>query len=63
MGYGTTVTAEASGSCANWLNCDSRAPTFTGTCCRQCTEETGEKLWDCKVFSDGEHFDLAEWTK
>ena len=63
MGYGATVAAEASGSCSNWLNCDSRAPTFTGTCCRQCTEETGEKLWDCKVFSEGEHFDLAEWKK
>ncbi len=53
MGYGAAVSVEASGSCGNWLNCDSRAPTFTGTCCRQCTEETGEKLWDCKVFSDG----------
>ncbi|MBW1743790.1 MAG: hypothetical protein JRJ47_10250 [Deltaproteobacteria bacterium] len=63
MGYGATVTAEASHSCANWLNCDSRAPTFTGTCCRQCAEETGGKLWDCKVFSEGEHFDLAEWSR
>ena len=63
MGYGAAVSVEASGSCGNWLNCDSRAPTFTGTCCRRCTEETGEKLWDCKVFSEGEHFDLAEWTK
>jgi len=63
MGYGPAVAVEASGSCGNWLNCDSRAPTFTGTCCRQCTEATGEKLWECKVFSVGEYFDLAEWTK
>jgi len=63
MGYGQAVAVEASGSCADWLNCDSRAPTFTGTCCRKCAEESGEKLWDCKVFSEGEHFDLAEWTK
>jgi len=60
MGYGSV---EASGTCSDWLNCDSRAPTFTGTCCRKCTEETGEKLWDYKVFSQGEHFDLAEWSK
>ena len=63
IGYGAAAAVEASDSCANWLNCDSRAPTFTGTCCRQCTEETGEMLWDCKVFSEGEHFDLAEWSK
>ena len=63
MGYGAAVTAEASDPCANWLNCDSRAPTFTGTCCRQCAEGTGEKHWDCKVFSEGEHFDLAEWAR
>ena len=63
IGYGATVTAEPSDSCASWLNCDSRAPTFTGTCCRQCAEEAGEKIWDCKVFSEGEHFDLAEWAK
>lgn len=62
LGYGAAAD-EASGSCADWLNCDSRAPTFTGTCCRQCAGETGEKGWDCKVFSEGEHFDLAEWTK
>jgi hypothetical protein len=60
MGYGA---AKESGACADWLNCDSRAPTFTGTCCRRCAEETGEKLWDCKVFSEGEHFDLAEWSR
>ena len=63
MGHGAAVAVEASDSCANWLNCDSRAPTFTGTCCRRCAEETGEKLWDCKVFSEGEHFDLAEWAR
>jgi len=63
MGYGPAVDVEASGSCGNWLNCDSRAPTFTGTCCRQCKDATGEKLWECNVFSVGEYFDLAEWTK
>ena len=63
LGPGAVATVEASGSCTEWMNCDSRAPTFTGTCCRQCAEESGEKLWDCKVFSVGEHFDLAEWTK
>ncbi len=63
MGYGAAVSAETSGSCGNWLNCDSRAPTYTGTCCRRCGDETGEKLWECNVFSVGEHFDLAEWTR
>ena len=63
IGHGTAVAFEASDSCADWVNCDSRAPTFTGTCCRRCAEETGGKLWDCKVFSEGEHFDLAEWAR
>ena len=27
------------------------------------TEATGEKHWDCKVFSVGEHFDLAAWSR
>jgi hypothetical protein len=63
MGYGAAASDETSGSCSDWRNCDSRAPTFTGTCCRRCGEATGEKLWDCRVFSVGEHFDLAEWTR
>jgi hypothetical protein len=63
LGYGAAATEEASASCAGWLNCDSRAPTFTGTCCRQCSGETGAEFWDCKVHSEGEHFDLAEWTR
>ncbi len=62
LGQGA-ATIEGAASCAEWKNCDSRAPTFTGTCCRECANQTGEKLWDCKVFSEGEHFDLAEWTR
>jgi hypothetical protein len=62
LGAGSPATAQTSGSCAQWLNCDSRAPTFTGTCCRQCKDAAGAKFWDCRVFSEGEHFDLAEWT-
>jgi hypothetical protein len=48
-------------SCTEWKNCNSRPPTFTGTCCRQCEDEAGEKLWDCKVISPAEYFNLAEW--
>ncbi len=63
MGFGDTPVAdEASGSCSAWLNCDSRAPTFTGTCCRRCPDPQGGERWDCRVFSEGEHFDLAEWS-
>jgi hypothetical protein len=50
------------GSCKEWLNCNRTSPNYTGACCRQCEDEQGEKLWDCKVFSEGEHFDLAEWV-
>ena len=46
------------GSCKEWLNCNQTSPNYTGACCRQCEDEQGEKLWDCKVFSEGEHFDL-----
>ena len=63
MGFGDAKAVEASGSCAEWLNCDSRAPTFTGTCCRRCPDAKGGERWDCKVFSEGEHFDLAEWSQ
>ncbi len=62
MGHGEAATIEGATSCGDWQNCDSRAPTFTGTCCRPCENQAGEQLWDCKVFSVGEHFDLAEWT-
>jgi hypothetical protein len=44
------------------MNCDQRPPNFTGTCCRQCNDKEGGKVWDCKVFSQGEHFDSAEWS-
>ena len=63
MGFEPAKPVETGGSCGQWLNCDSRAPTFTGTCCRQCPNEKGQKFWDCKVFSVGEHFDLAEWSR
>jgi hypothetical protein len=49
-------------SCSGWANCSTMPPTFTGTCCRQCMDRKGEKIWDCEVFSTGEHFDLAEWS-
>ena len=52
----------AIGSCGGWMNCDQRPPNFTGTCCRQCDDNQGAKVWDCKVFSEGEHFDTAEWS-
>lgn len=58
MGVGEAGPALGAGSCGEWLNCDSRPPTYTGTCCRRC-EAAG---WDCRVFSLGEHFDLAEWS-
>ena len=49
-------------SCNKWMNCDTESPNFTGTCCRQCDDKQGAKVWDCKVFSEGEHFDTAEWS-
>lgn len=49
------------GSCTAWKNCLTQPPTFTGTCCRRCEDEHGREVWDCRVFSDGEYFDLAEW--
>ena len=49
-------------SCKEWLNCNRTAPNYTGACCRECEDKEGEKLWDCKVFSEGEYFDLAEWV-
>jgi hypothetical protein len=49
-------------SCAEWANCSTLPPTFTGTCCRQCVDTEGGKNWDCRVFSAGEYFDLAEWS-
>jgi hypothetical protein len=52
----------AIGSCTGWMNCDQRPPNFTGTCCRQCDDKQEGKVWDCKVFSEGEHFDSAEWS-
>jgi len=58
---GSAEAGGAFGSCTAWKNCNSRPPTFTGTCCRQCEDETGEKLWDCRVISTGEYFNLAEW--
>lgn len=54
---------DAFASCTGWMNCDQRPPNFTGTCCRQCDDKQGGKVWDCKVFSEGEHFDMAEWSK
>jgi hypothetical protein len=53
---------DALGSCGGWLNCNQTSPNYTGACCRQCADKEGEKLWDCKVFSEGEYFDLAEWV-
>jgi len=53
---------DALGSCKAWLNCNQTSPNYTGACCRECEGKEGEKLWDCKVFSEGEHFDLAEWV-
>ena len=53
---------DALGSCGGWLNCNQTSPNYTGACCRQCADKQGEKLWDCKVFSEGEYFDLAEWV-
>ena len=58
---GTSKTGDAFVSCGAWENCSALPPTFTGTCCRQCNDEERGKLWDCQVFSVGEHFDLAEW--
>lgn len=52
----------AIGACGGWMNCDQRPPNFTGTCCRQCDDKQGANVWDCKVFSEGEHFDTAEWS-
>ena len=49
-------------SCTDWQNCNSLAPNYTGTCCRQCKDEQGAGLWDCKVFSAEDHFDMAEWA-
>jgi hypothetical protein len=53
---------DAFASCEGWQNCNRTAPNYTGACCRQCEDKEGEKLWDCKVFSEGEYFDLAEWV-
>jgi hypothetical protein len=50
-------------SCMAWLNCDRRPPNYTGTCCRQCQDGQGEKVWDCQVFSGREHFDGTVWSK
>jgi len=52
--------AGAFGSCTGWMNCDPRPPTYTGTCCRECEDNEGAKLWDCRVFSVGEHSNMAE---
>jgi hypothetical protein len=59
---GPSGAGDAFGSCTTWKNCNSKPPTFTGTCCRQCEDEEGRKLWDCKVVSPDEYFDLAEWV-
>ena len=60
-GGGTYKPGDRLASCGAWENCSSLPPTFTGTCCRQCSDKEGGELWDCQVFSVGEHFDLAEW--
>ncbi len=62
MHLGDAGGADAIGSCGGWMNCDQRPPNYTGTCCRQCDGREGAKVWDCKVFSEGEHFDTAEWA-
>jgi hypothetical protein len=62
MNQGDAGGPAAIGSCGGWMNCDRRPPNFTGTCCRQCDDNEGTKVWDCKVFSEGEHFDSAEWS-
>jgi hypothetical protein len=62
MNLGDAGGPAAIGSCGGWMNCDQRPPNFTGTCCRQCDDNQGAKVWDCKVFSEGEHFDTAEWS-
>ena len=62
MNLGDAGGPAAIGSCTGWMNCDQRPPNFTGTCCRQCDDKQGAKVWDCKVFSEGEHFDTAEWS-
>jgi len=49
-------------SCTGWMNCSTQPPTYTGTCCRQCVDTKGGKIWDCEMFSAGEYFDLAEWS-
>jgi len=65
---GSATTAHGTGksdrfvSCSEWANCSTMPPTFTGTCCRECMDRKGEKIWDCEVFSTGEYFDLAEWS-
>jgi hypothetical protein len=62
MNLGDAGGPSAIGSCTGWMNCDQRPPNFTGTCCRQCDDKQGAEVWDCKVFSEGEHFDTAEWS-
>jgi hypothetical protein len=50
-------------SCKGWRNCSPLPPTFTGTCCRECEDTEGRERWDCRVFSQDEYFDLAEWLE
>jgi hypothetical protein len=49
--------------CKAWQNCNTMPPNYTGTCCRECKDKEGAPVWDCKVFSEKDHFDVAEWVK
>lgn len=49
-------------ACKAWQNCNTMPPNYTGTCCRQCLSKEGEPVWDCKVFSESDHFEMAEWV-
>ncbi len=49
--------------CRAWQNCNTMPPNYTGTCCRECKDEQGAPVWDCKVFSVNDYFNMAEWVK
>lgn len=49
-------------ACKAWQNCNTMPPNYTGTCCRECKDAEGAPVWDCKVFSVEDHFEMAEWV-
>ena len=51
--------AETGASCSDWANCNEWSPLYTGTCCRFCSDQEEGNFWDCKMFSLGEHFEVA----